>query len=194
MKRIIRKHQATPPPSLTNFSLPATGTGLPANPADLAPFFPPGEAQTMTLAVFLNSIAASLASMSPREELLSALSAFDDDDSGQVDLGELRDALLHTPPEDAPHAAGVNGAGAMAPLTPAEVDKIVRDFSGRRAFSKHAVAATAGGIGHGHGHGGSSAGRRGEVFRYRDFVNSILGGNGAGGAADPNSNEPAEEQ
>ncbi|EMR66779.1 putative calcium ion binding protein [Eutypa lata UCREL1] len=143
--------------------------GLPASPSDLSPFFPPGEPQTMTLAVFLNSIAASLASMSPSAELLSALSAFDDDDSGQVDLVELREALLRTPPEEP----------GQAPLTPGEVDKIVRDFSGRRAFSKHAVAATS-----------SGAARRGEVFRYRDFVNSIVGG---GNSAEANANEHPEE-
>lgn len=123
----------------------------------------------MTLAVFLNSIAASLASMSPSAELLSALSAFDDDDSGQVDLVELREALLRTPPEEP----------GQPQLTPGEVDKIVRDFSGRRAFSKHAVAATS-----------SSGARRGEVFRYRDFVNSIVG---SGNSAEANANEHAEE-
>lgn len=135
----------------------------------------------MTLAVFLNSIAASLALMSPSAELLSALSAFDDDDSGQVDLGELREALLHTPPEE----ADIIGGAAPPPLTPAEVNKIVRDFSGRRAFSKHAVAATSS------SGGGGAAARRGEVFRYRDFVNSIVGG---GGSAEANANGHAEEE
>ena len=121
----------------------------------------------MTLAVFLNSIAASLASMSPSVELLSALSAFDDDDSGQVDLGELREALLRTAPEPGERA-----------LNPSEVDKIVRDFSGRRAFSRHAVSVGAGA-------------KRGDVFRYREFVNSIVGGSGAN---EPNANEHVEEE
>ncbi|RYP62162.1 hypothetical protein DL770_009635 [Monosporascus sp. CRB-9-2] len=145
---------------------PTTRTGLPANPSDLSEFFPPGGPQTMTLAVFLNSIAASLAAMSPAAELLSALAAFDDDDSGQADLVELRDALVRTAPEPGERA-----------LTPAEVDKIVQDFSGRRAFTKHSVSAT-------------GAAKRGEVFRYREFVNSIVGG---GGSTEPNSNEVAEE-
>ena len=123
----------------------------------------------MTLAVFLNSIAASLAAISPSVELLSALSAFDDDDSGQVDLGELRDALLQTAPEPGERA-----------LAPAEVDKIVRDFSGRRAFSRHAVAAAT-----------APGAKRGDVFRYREFVNSIVGGSGA---AEPNANEHVEEE
>ncbi|RYP45786.1 hypothetical protein DL768_007905 [Monosporascus sp. mg162] len=140
--------------------------GMPTNPSDLSEFFPPGGPQTMTLAVFLNSIAASLAAMSPAAELLSALAAFDDDDSGQADLAELRDALVRTAPEPGERA-----------LTTAEVDKIVQGFSGRRAFTKHSVSAT-------------GAAKRGEVFRYREFVNSIVGG---GGAAEPNSNEAVEE-
>ncbi|RYO96551.1 hypothetical protein DL766_005752 [Monosporascus sp. MC13-8B] len=140
--------------------------GRPTNPSDLSEFFPPGGPQTMTLAVFLNSIAASLAAMSPAAELLSALAAFDDDDSGQADLVELRDALVRTAPEPDERA-----------LTPAEVDKIVQGFSGRRAFTKQSVSA-------------AGAAKRGEVFRYREFVNSIVGG---GGGAEPNSNEAAEE-
>lgn len=102
--------------------------------------------------------------MSPSAELLSAFSAFDDDDSGQVDLTELRDALLHTAPEPGERA-----------LTSTEVDKIMSGFSGRRAFSK----SMAGGLG-----------KRGEVFKYQDFVNSIVGGNGS---SEPTSHENSEE-
>ncbi|KAL7626608.1 hypothetical protein AAE478_003380 [Parahypoxylon ruwenzoriense] len=141
--------------------------GLPSSPSDLSQFFPAGGPQTTTLAVFLNSIATTLAAISPSAELLSAFSAFDDDDSGQVDLSELRDALLHTTPEP-----------GEKPLTPAEVDKIMSGFSGRRAFSKHSMAAV-GGLG----------ARRGEVFKYQEFVNSIVGGNGS---SEPNSNESSE--
>ncbi|KAI1337920.1 EF-hand [Xylariaceae sp. FL0016] len=132
--------------------------GLPSSAPEVSKFFPAGGPQTMTLAVFLNSIASSLAAMSPATELLSAFSAFDDDDSGQVDLAELRDALLHTAPEP----------GERAP-TAAEVDRVIAGFSGRRAFGKH----MAGGLG-----------KRGEVFRYQEFVNSVLGsrGNGSGEA------------
>ena len=102
--------------------------------------------------------------MSPSAELLSAFSAFDDDDSGQVDLNELRDALLHTAPEPGERA-----------LTPLEVDKIMVGFSGRRAFSKNSMA---GGLG-----------KRGEVFKYQEFVNSIVGGNGS---SEPTSHESSE--
>ncbi len=113
---------------------------------------------------FLNSIAAMLASLSPSSELLSAFSAFDEDDSGQVGLTELRDALLHTPPEQGERA-----------LTEMEVDKVMNGFTGRRAFSK----SQAGGLA-----------KRGEVFRYQEFVHSITGGNGTG---DSGSTEGSEE-
>lgn len=109
----------------------------------------------MTMAVFLNSISAALAALSPSSELLSAFSAFDDDDSGQIDLVELRDALLNTAPEP-----------GQRPLTAADVDKVIAGFTGRRAFTKSKA--------------GSGLGKRGEVFRYHDFVNTIIGGNGGG--------------
>ncbi|KAI0202245.1 EF-hand [Astrocystis sublimbata] len=144
-----------------------TQLGLPANPSDISQFFPPGGPQTLNLATFLNSIATSLAALSPASELLSAFSAFDDDDSGQVDLAELRDALLRTVPEQ----------GERAP-TPAEVDKIIAGFSGRRAFSKSSMG------------GGLGGARRGEVFRYQEFVNSIVGGSGA---AEPAAAEAHED-
>lgn len=127
--------------------------GLPSGHADVSQFFAPGAPQTMSLAVFLNSIATSLAALSPSTELLSAFSAFDDDDSGQIDLAELRDALLHTAPEPGERA-----------LTANEVDKVMAGFTGRRAFSKSNI-------------GGNGLGKRGEVFRYQEFVNSIAGGN-----------------
>ncbi|KAI0118769.1 EF-hand [Nemania sp. FL0031] len=141
--------------------------GLPANPSDISQFFPPGGPQTLTLAAFLNSIATSLVALSPASELLSAFSAFDDDDSGQVDLAELRDALLRTAPE----------AGERA-LSEGEVDKIIAGFSGRRAFSKSSMG------------GGLGGNRRGEVFRYQEFVNSIVGGNGG---SEQNSNGRGED-
>jgi len=109
------------------------------------------------MGVFLSSLAAALVSLSPSSELLSAFSAFDDDDSGQIDLAELRDALLHTAPEPGERA-----------LTEAEVDRVMNGFTGRRAFSK----SKSGGLG-----------KRGEVFRYQDFVHSVLGGNGASDGA-----------
>ncbi|KAL2160542.1 hypothetical protein VTH06DRAFT_1230 [Thermothelomyces fergusii] len=129
--------------------------GLPSSAADIAGFFPQSGPQTMTMALFLNSIAASLAALSPSSELLSAFSAFDDDDSGQIDVSELRDALLHTAPEP-----------GQEPLTALDVEKVIAGFTGRRAFNKHTTAGL---------------GKRGEVFRYQDFVNTIAGGNGTAG-------------
>lgn len=84
---------------------------------------------------------------------MSAFSAFDDDDSGQVDLVELRDALLNTAPEPGERV-----------LTAAEVDKVMDGFTGRRAFNRNMNAQL--------------GAKRGEVFKYQEFVNSIMGSNG----------------
>ncbi|CEJ81967.1 Putative EF-hand-like domain protein [[Torrubiella] hemipterigena] len=127
--------------------------GLPAGPSDVAQFFPPSKPQTIALAAFLNSLAEALAALSPSNELLSAFSAFDDDDSGQIDWAELREALLNTPPE----------AGER-PLTAAEVDMVVQGFTGRRAFNRNMNAQL--------------AAKRGDVFKYQDFVSSIAGTQG----------------
>ncbi|KAK3900909.1 hypothetical protein C8A05DRAFT_45339 [Staphylotrichum tortipilum] len=125
--------------------------GLPSHPSSLNPFFPPSSPQSMTMPLFLSSLAASLASLSSSSELLSAFSAFDDDDSGQVDVAELRDALLHTAPEPGlPH------------LTAGDVEKVLAGFTGRRAFSKASAVA-------------AGAGKRGEVFRYQEFVGTVTG-------------------
>ncbi|KAL1845352.1 hypothetical protein VTK73DRAFT_630 [Phialemonium thermophilum] len=137
--------------------------GLPSGPADVSPFFPPSAAPTMTLAAFINALATSLAALSPAAELLSAFSAFDDDDSGQVDLVELREALLHTAPEPGERA-----------LTAAEVDKVMSGFAGRRAFSKSKTGVL---------------GKKGEVFKYHDFVHSIGGSNGGGGSRQGGTDE-----
>lgn len=107
----------------------------------------------MPLAAFLNSLAAILAALSPSNELLSAFSAFDDDDSGQIDWAELRDALLNTAPEPGERQ-----------LTAAEVDRVVNGFTGRRAFNRNMNAQL--------------SSKRGDVFKYNDFVNSIMGANG----------------
>jgi hypothetical protein len=82
--------------------------------------------------------------------MLSAFSAFDEDDSGQIDVKELRDALLHTAPEP-----------GEKPLTEREIDRVMGGFMGRRAFGKQQM----GGMG-----------KRGEVFRYQEFVGSLAGG------------------
>ncbi|KAK3989533.1 hypothetical protein QBC44DRAFT_267024 [Cladorrhinum sp. PSN332] len=139
--------------------------GLPSNASEVTQFFPPSAPQTMTMALFMNSISGSLAALSPGSELLSAFSAFDDDDSGQIDLGELRDALLNTAPEP-----------GQQPLTSLDVDKVINGFTGRRAFTKSSKS-------------GGGLGKRGEVFRYQDFVNSVIGGNAGSERASEDSEE-----
>lgn len=140
-------------------------SGLPSSASEVAKFFPPSQPQTIALAAFLNSLADSLAALSPSAELLSAFSAFDDDDSGQVDVAELRDALLNTAPEPGERA-----------LTAAEVDKVMNGFTGRRAFNRNMNAQL--------------GAKRGEVFKYQEFVNSIIGSNGGSeGASHENSED-----
>lgn len=106
-----------------------------------------------------------MAALSQSAELLSAFSAFDDDDSGQVDLAELKNAILNTAPEPGERA-----------LTAAEVDKVMNGFVGRRAFNRNMNA-----------HLGA---KRGEVFKYQEFVNSIMGSNGG---SEAHSNEQSED-
>ncbi|SPO01147.1 related to myosin regulatory light chain 1 [Cephalotrichum gorgonifer] len=134
--------------------------GLPSAPSDVAQFFPPSAPQTMTMPYFLNSLSTTLAAMSPSPELLSALSAFDDDDSGQIDVAELRDALLNTAPEP-----------GERPLTEAEVDMVMSGFTSRRAFNRN------------------GRGARNDVFKYQDFVGSVMGSNAGGGEAGDGAKE-----
>ena len=96
---------------------------------------------------FLNTLASLLGPLSSQQELVNAFAAFDDDDSGQIDVGELRDALLHTNPES-----------GGRPLDEREVNQVIGGFKGRREFTK-----------------GVSAVQRGEVFRYQDFIANVMG-------------------
>lgn len=76
-------------------------------------------------------------------------------------MKELRDALLHTTPLEPGERA----------LSVEEVEMVLGGFSGRRAFGGGKTL-------------GSTKGR-GEVFRYREFVGSVIGagecGKGKGG-------------
>ena len=127
-------------------------------------FFPPGTVQQLTLPQFLNQLANSLVELSPQQELLNAFSAFDDDDSGQVDVAELKDALLHT----APYVG-------ETPLTEHDLEVVLGangDFTGRRVFPKNTV-----GIAGVKGLNGSASGKKtGFVFRYQDFVGNLTNG------------------
>lgn len=69
-------------------------------------------------------------------------------------MGELKDALMHTAPE-----AGEKGVSAR------EVEEVLLGgFVGRRAFGKEMRG------------GGGGGGGRGEVFRYREWVGGLMGG------------------
>ncbi|KAL8842649.1 MAG: hypothetical protein Q9170_000424 [Blastenia crenularia] len=107
-----------------------------------------GQQQTINMPMFLNTLSTLLAPFSSQQELVNAFAAFDEDDSGQIDVKELRDALLHTSPEQGERA-----------LTEREIDQVVSGFTGRRAFGK-----------------GIGQTGRGEVFRYSEFVASVMGG------------------
>ncbi len=139
--------------------------GLPSGHSDVGQFFPPSKPQTIALAAFLNSLAETLAALSPSNELLSAFSAFDDDDSGQIDWAELRDALVNTAPEPGQRA-----------LSAADVDRAVNGFTGRRAFNRNMTAQL--------------GAKRGDVFRYPEFVNAI---SSSGGSSEKASNGTAKE-
>jgi hypothetical protein len=86
-----------------------------------------------------------------------------------VDLAELRDALLHTAPEP-----------GEKPLTEREVDKVMNGFTGRRAFGKHTM---------GHGGMGMGVSKRGEVFKYQEFVANVAGGASVDGKEGRGSDE-----
>lgn len=136
--------------------------GQDSSPSTLLRFFPSSSSQTINFPTFLNTLSELMAPMSSSQDLINALAAFDDDDNGQIDAAELRDALLHTVPED-----------GGRPLTEQQIDEVFSGFTGRRAFGGR--AAKTGG-----------AAKRGEVFQYHDFVRSVVGGeNGNSGQREP---------
>jgi len=134
--------------------------GIDNSSAALSSFFPPNQPGNLNLARFLDTLAGPMAELSQTDELMAAFGAFDVDDSGQIDLHELRDALVHTNPE-------VDGGARMSER---EVDMILGEYAGRRAFGGKGVL--------GKEIGGN--GKRGEVFRYRDFMANISGTGMAG--------------
>lgn len=139
--------------------------GMDDSPRALSAFFPPNAPAKLNLARYLDMLSAPHSELSQPEELAAAFGAFDVDDSGQVDLAELRDALLHTAPE--PGAENLR-------MSEREVDSIMADFASRRAFGGKGVF----GKDLVNGTGGKG---RGEVFRYRDFMANLTGGAGDSG-------------
>ena len=126
--------------------------GLPSNPSDVRDFFPPNAPAQLNLARYLDTLSGPMSELSQPEELIAAFSAFDTDDSGQIDVTELRKALLNTAPEPGEEDFRVSER---------ELDGILSEFTGRRAFGAKGLNATKG---------------KGDVFRYRDFMSSVSGG------------------
>lgn len=130
--------------------------GMDSSMAATSTFFPPQSQHPYPMPAFLGSLSSSLAQMSPPSELLAALSAFDDDDSGQVDINDLTEALLYTAPEP---------GDRRKPLDHGEIAQVMQEFAGKRAFSKHSTTSSL---------------NRGDVFRYREWVSGLqaVGGQG----------------
>ena len=122
----------------------------------IAAYFPPGDPNPLPLSTFLSALANPLSQLSSQAEFLNALSAFDDDDSGQIDVGELKDALINTSPEP----GSLEGSRA---LNEREVEMCVGGFCGRREFRKRGLGVQ---------------GKKGDVFRYEEFVREIYGARG----------------
>ena len=74
--------------------------------------------------------------------------------------------MINTAPEPGEHGLA---------LSVAEVDKVMNGFTGRRAFNRNMNAQL--------------GAKRGEVFKYQDFVNSLMGANGG---SEPPSRETSE--
>lgn len=128
--------------------------------SNLSQFFPPGKPQQLALPQYLSQLANILVGLSPQQELLNAFSAFDDDDSGQVDIAELRNALLNTAPDPGEHA-----------LTHKDIDRAMEGFTGRRILGKNVI-----GIAGVRGLNTPAPKRGGDVFRYQEFVGNLTGG------------------
>lgn len=135
--------------------------GLSTN--EMSQLFPPGYPQQISLPQYLNSLATALVNISPQQELLNAFSAFDDDDSGQVDVAELRRALLATPPEPGERA-----------LTERDIDEALNGFTGRRILGKHGVGLS--GLRNVGPQAVGANRKNGDVFRYHEFVSNLSGG------------------
>ena len=141
-------------------SVAETLQSLGLNESSLSQFFPPGQAQQMSLPQYLSQLANILVGLSPQQELLNAFSAFDDDDSGQVDVAELRTALLNTVPDPGERS-----------LTAKDIDRAMEGFTGRRILGKNVI-----GIAGVRGLKDPAPKKGGDVFRYQEFVGNLTGG------------------
>jgi Ca2+-binding EF-hand superfamily protein len=124
--------------------------GMDNSTSALKDFFPPNAPAQLNLARYLDMLSAPLAELSHNDELMAAFEAWDVDDSGQIDVIELRAALLHTAAEP-----------GNAQMSEREIDSILGEFASRRHFG---------------GKGLNVAKGKGEVFRYKEFMASVSGG------------------
>ncbi|KAI9812120.1 MAG: hypothetical protein M1826_002950 [Phylliscum demangeonii] len=127
--------------------------GQDSNPSAVSAFFHPGTRQTLSLPQFLTQLSRLLSSMSRPDELISAFGAFDNDDDGQIDVAELRDALIHTAPE---------AGGTDRSLTAREIDLVMGAFTARKTLNQKKLG-------------------QGETFRYHEFVAAVTGAGGKAG-------------
>ncbi|OAL26157.1 hypothetical protein AYO20_10210 [Fonsecaea nubica] len=141
-------------------SVAETLQSLGLHESNLSQFFPPGQPQQMSLPQYLNQLANILVGLSPQQELLNALSAFDDDDSGQIDVAELRAALMSTVPDPGERQ-----------LTAKDIDRAMEGFTGRRILGKNVI-----GIAGVRGLKDPAPKKGGDVFRYQEFVANLTGG------------------
>lgn len=137
-----------------------------SEPFNIRSYIPPpsGAEQKVSLPQYLSIISTLHSPIHPAPSLLSAFSAFDPDDSGQIDLEELSDAISSRP-------------GAKAGLRTNEIAQVTEGFKGRRMFQKRGMGA--GGLGGVKGVGVDVSERgHGDVFKYREFVANVSGTGG----------------
>lgn len=148
--------------SITPASIAETLSSLGIQESNLAQFFPSGQPQQISLPQYLNQLASLLAALSPPQELLNAFSAFDDDDSGQIDVAELKTALLTTLPDP-----------GQQRLNERDIDRAFEGYTGRRILGRNAT-----GISGVRGINATPSAKRsgGDVFRYQEFVGNLTGG------------------
>ncbi|KPI45372.1 Myosin regulatory light chain 1 [Cyphellophora attinorum] len=148
--------------SITPASIQETLSSLGIQESNLAQFFPSGQPQQISLPQYLNQLASLLAALSPPQELLNAFSAFDDDDSGQIDVAELKTALMTTLPDPGEQR-----------LVERDIDRALEGYTGRRILGRNTT-----GISGVRGINSTPAAKRngGDVFRYQEFVANLTGG------------------
>lgn len=146
--------------SIDAASVSETLQSLGLHESNLSQFFPSGQPSQLGLPQYLTQLANLLVGLSPQQELLNAFSAFDDDDSGQIDIGELRSALLNTAPDPGERA-----------LSQKDIDRAMEGFTGRRILAKNVI-----GIAGVRGLNTPAPKKGGDVFRYQEFVANLTGG------------------